>query len=76
MNCNDVEKFRTELYDLVNNCNLSIATAFYVIKDFYRDFNQTYLNILQQERSHPQREENGVILEYNTKNNQIQEEQE
>lgn len=66
MKCSNAEKFRTELYNLVNNCNLPIATAFYIVKDFYRDFNDTYSKIVQQEQLLPQEENEGVIIEYNT----------
>lgn len=66
MKCYNAEKFRTELYDLVNNCGLSLATAFYIVKDFYKDFSETYFKIVQQEQILPSEEKEGVVIEYQT----------
>lgn len=65
MNCKNIEDFRAKLYDVTNNCNLPVAVAFYVVKDFYRDFNQTYLNILQQEAADSFEESSDITFDYN-----------
>lgn len=75
MKCSNAEKFRTELYNLINNCKLPLATAFYIVKDVYRDFNETYLKIIQQEQLFPSENEEGVIVEYSMNSTEKTEEE-
>ena len=43
-----MEEFRTNLFYLINNSQLSIDAVYYVFKDVYRELDDTYKNYLRQ----------------------------
>ena len=45
----DSIKFEQDLYNLINNCGLSVDTAFYILKSVYLDFEKTLLNCANNE---------------------------
>lgn len=46
-------KFEQDLYDLINNCGLSVDTAFYILKSVYLDFQKTLLDCAKTEQDDP-----------------------
>lgn len=50
MNVNySIEKFRKEIYDTVNNCQLPIGTVYFIFKDIFGDISQAYQAAVNQE---------------------------
>ena len=43
------EQYRQNLIDLTNNCHLTMALAYYVAKDFFRDLEESYKQTLKEE---------------------------
>lgn len=54
-----INKFQQSLYDLINNCNLTVGTAFFVFKDVYANFEKIYFNEMNKELA----ENNKTIVE-------------
>lgn len=44
------EKFRDDLIALINNCNLDISTAYYVLKDVFNITEKEYIKSLNKEQ--------------------------
>lgn len=49
----EAEEFKKKLYELINSCNLTVPTAFYVFKSVYDDFKESYY---EQAKIKPQEE--------------------
>jgi hypothetical protein len=45
-----VEEFKNKLVDTINSSNLDLATAYYVMKDCYRDLEDLYKDTLTKEQ--------------------------
>lgn len=43
----NAEQFRTKMYDTINESNLDFATAFFILKDIYRDMKEEYERLSQ-----------------------------
>lgn len=43
-----MEELRNKLFQLVNESGLPAEAIYYVVKDFYREIDETYKNYLQQ----------------------------
>lgn len=54
-----IENFRNNLFKLINSCDLSIGTAYYVYKDVFNTFHQEYIQALSKEAAYPN---NDLIL--------------
>lgn len=55
------EQFKQILYDVINQSNIPISNAYYVMKDVFKELEGIYLNALQQEglkRQKANKEEN------------------
>lgn len=50
MNILTVEAFKQRLVDTINSSNLDLATAYYVMKDCYRDLEDLYRDTLAKEQ--------------------------
>lgn len=47
--CINIERFKNALFDLTNNCELSVGTAYFIIKDFYNEMEKTYIKSYKDE---------------------------
>lgn len=47
--CLNIENFKEQLINLVNNCNLTIGTALYIVKDIHNSLYNAYLEELRKE---------------------------
>lgn len=58
-----IEAYRNNLVELTNFCQLSIGTAYYVVKDFLRDLEKSYINSMavEEEEEKVQAEKKGSI---------------
>ena len=64
MNIQLAMQFENKLYELINNCGLSVDTAFYVFKSVYLDFQNTLLNCADKDTEYS---ENQEIIKVNNK---------
>ena len=46
MNDKNMKKFELELTNLINNCNLTVGEAYYVLKSAYMELEHLFLQIL------------------------------
>ena len=51
------EEFKNQLYELVNNCGLPISSAYYILKDFMREFTGFYEETINNELKQYQEKE-------------------
>ena len=51
------EEFKNQLYELVNNCGLPISSAYYILKDFMREFTGFYEETVNNELKQYKEEE-------------------
>lgn len=47
-----IEQFKNDIYNVLNNSNLLIGTAYYVMKDILYDLEKNYVQSLRSEQQH------------------------
>ena len=57
MNNLTIEAFHHNLLNLINNCGLPVGTAYYVLKDVYKDIENLYNRALAEEQANPPKNE-------------------
>lgn len=55
-----LEQFRQNLFNIINNCNLPIGAAYFIVKDVYITLEKEYFKILEKEKNMT---EKNVVLE-------------
>ena len=58
-----IEKFRYNLFDYINSCELPIGIAYYVCKSVFQDLEDAYHDSLQEEWEMSHEENNNIIKE-------------
>lgn len=53
MNNLAIQNFYKNIVNLVNNCNLPVGTAYFILKDVLHDLEQAYLAVLKEELNEP-----------------------
>ena len=53
MNNLAIQKFYKDIINLVNNCNLPVGTAYFIVKDVLHDLEQAYITVLKEEINEP-----------------------
>lgn len=53
MNNLAIQEFYKNIINLVNNCNLPVGTAYFIVKDVLHDLEQAYLTVLKEELNEP-----------------------
>lgn len=54
-----IEKFRKDIYSVLNNSELLIGTAYYVMKDIFKDLEKNYIDSLMEEEK--QKKQNNEV---------------
>ena len=60
-----IEKFRKDIYSVLNNSELLIGTAYYVMKDIFKDLEKNYIDSLMEEEKQ-KNQNNEVHMEIDT----------
>ncbi len=47
--CIEIENFRKNLIELIGSCGLSIGTVYYVLRNFFKDFEEDYKKAILEE---------------------------
>ena len=57
------EQFRQNLINTINNSEIEVSTAYYILKDIFATLENTYSNVLQQEQAQIQEEKKNEEIE-------------
>ena len=57
----EAEKFRNNLFELINTSNLTLSSAFYILKDVFNTFEKQYM---EQSLIAPKQEEKPLEITY------------